>query len=258
MRLFQAITAASLGCVLSSASALDIPIPALPDVPHIVITGEGAIEAAADYAELTVTVTIGDAESVKAKEDVEAQLVAVADALIAYGLDEEQMKVGATSIDVKYDWHQRPPALLGTQASRSIVLTPLQINQLDDVIRIATEAGATNIGRPTLRSTREAELSAEVQMRAAADARARAERLANQFGRSLGAVWGIATEEARSWHWYGGGGWGGGGGGGGAGGLFGDPGGGSRALTFTPIPVTHYSSVYVVYLLGPPLDSIDE
>jgi hypothetical protein len=145
---------------------------------------------------------------------------------------------------VAYDWDEEPPQPIGYEASRSIDLTSVAIDEYEKIIEEVTEAGVTSIWEPDVRSKREDELKEEAQTRAIRNARAKAEALARGFGRELGPVYGIATEDARQWVRPLGVS------------LFGDPGDDPDmtvediSITFTPRPVVMRSRVYAVFLLG--------
>jgi len=230
---------------MSVAPAMARDVPALPDQPHIVVVGEGEAQAEADYLELRISVILTAESASGATEQVEHDLLAVVNALLESKIERDDIVINAVSLDVEYNYDENPPTIEFVEASRTIDVTLHDIGRYDEVARIAIAHGANAIARPTLRSKRESDLAELAEQRAIRDARRRAESLAAGFGRSLGAVYGIASPEARQWRYRGGT-------------RFGTPEADPNAieaLIFTPRPVVRRTVVYGVFLLGPPVDS---
>ncbi len=241
---FHVLCAASISAATACAAWAQDP-PGLPGEPHIVVTGAGSVQAEPDYLELTILVTLRRQDGPSAKADVDEIAAAVLRALYDLGIAHEQLDTSSLTLDISYEHEKDTPVAVSYEASRSIDLTLLEFGKFDEVVARVTEAGATHISSPRLRSRREAELMEQARALAIQDARATASSLARGFGRDLGPVYGIATSDARAWH------------GARRGGIFGDP-SDHRWLFFDPGPIEFRQSVYAVYLLGPKVATVKE
>ena len=236
---FPAVCAVSISVATSCIASAQTP-PGLPSEPHIVVVGSGWVRAEPDYLEISFHVTLVRQDGPSAKAIVDENSTSVLRAIHDLGIAREQVTTSPLTLDIEYDYAKERPVVLGYKASRSIKLTLLDIGKFDEVVAKVTEAGATSISTPRLRSRREAELNHQAQERAIHNARVTADSLARGFGRELGAVYGIATREARNRNW------------GQVGGIFGDPSDGTfQWLTFDPGPISFGQTVYAVFLLGP-------
>lgn len=234
---------------LLSRAASGQSIPALPNEAHIVVVGQGSAEAAPDYLEFTVAVSLTRPTGPEAAEAVNSALLAIRNALLEMEIAPEALIVNALSLEIQYDYQHELPRMVGVEAHRSIEITLHDLVRFEEVSKAAIDKGATSVHQPRVRSRKEKELWEQAQQHAIRHAREQARSLAAGCGYALGPVHGIATEESRRWSWN-------------ARSIpFGDPreeSHRSASLTFTPRPVERSATVYAVFLLGPPLDEVGE
>jgi len=152
--------------------------------------GTGETSAAPDEAIMSFGVTT---EGTDAAETLDAASRA-ADEIIAalkdLDIDADDIQTQNVSIWPRYNYNRddAPPQITGYEASIQVSATLRDLAQVGEVITAATAAGANQINGPTFTLSEDAEARDEAIVDAVANARRRAETMADAAGKNVGEV----------------------------------------------------------------------
>lgn len=172
-----------------------------PPERRITVTGEASVEAAPDMARITLGVSF---EAREARAAVDAVSRAMADSLeqlAALGVAARDIQTrGLTLYPVQPDRPRSddsgPERMAGFHAANTVIVRVRDLEALGGLLDAVLEAGATQFGGLSFDVQDPEPLIAEARRRAVADARARAELLAEAAGVTLGPVLTIADQGA--------------------------------------------------------------
>ena len=151
----------------------------------ITVTGTGSIQVVPDEADFSVGITTKGSTARSAMSENAAEMQRLIAALKAAGVDGADLKTQDVSVGRDYEGGAEDS---GYSARNSVSVHIDDLAKASAVLDAASRAGANEIYGPTLsRSNREA-FEANVLKEAVANARARAEALADAAGVSLGKV----------------------------------------------------------------------
>jgi uncharacterized protein len=156
---------------------------------NIMVTGEGRISAAPDYAEITAGVTT-KAKTAKEATDANAKLMAAVIATLRdAGIAQKDIATTQFSVQPVYTTQSNTePKLTGVSASNQVAVTIRQMDKVGDVADRMVAAGATNIGNLVFLHSDTSKLLDQAREAAVADARRKAEIYARASGVGLGRV----------------------------------------------------------------------
>ncbi|MEQ1439225.1 SIMPL domain-containing protein [Fontimonas sp. SYSU GA230001] len=159
-----------------------------PPPPTIAVSGHGEVTSLPDRARVALAVDALNSEVKAAESEVNAVVRRALDAFRALGIKAEDLATSSTSLQPEYIWDERKrrQVLTGYRARRDLQVVVRNLEQLGDVLLRATDAGVNHISAPVLESSRADELSREALAKAAKDARAKAETLAQALDVKLG------------------------------------------------------------------------
>jgi uncharacterized protein YggE len=185
------MAAVLLAAVLVSCGAGPAVVAADQSPDTITVTGTGESRSDPDMATLNLGVNVSDLDISQAVADSNQTIAAITDAVKGLGVEESDIQTTNFNVwpeDV-YDRDTGQP----TGSRRFHVDSTVQINvrQVDDVGKIleaAIQSGANNIYGLNFGIQDTHGLSAEARTAALADARSRAEQVANELGVALGQV----------------------------------------------------------------------
>jgi uncharacterized protein YggE len=157
---------------------------------RIVVTGNGNIALAPDYAEF------GCGASTKAKTAKEATnanskiVAAIMAALRDSGVEQKDIQTAQFSLQPDYAASQpnTEPKLIGFSVSNRVSVTVRDIGKLGDIIDRVVAAGATDVGQVDFAHNDVSKLLDQARGAALADARRKAEIYAKAAGLTLGTV----------------------------------------------------------------------
>lgn len=164
---------------------------------RIVVTGEGSVHAAPNYARITSGVTTR-AKTAKEAADANAKLMAaIMAALSGAGIEQKDIQTSRFSIQPVYasaapNMEQK---LVGFGVSNQVNVTVRQIDKVGDLLDRLVTAGATDAGNVEFLHADTTTTLDQARQAAMADARRKAELYARAAGLSLGSVAWI-TEDA--------------------------------------------------------------
>lgn len=155
----------------------------------ITVVGRGEAFGAPDRAELNVGVETFAEVVEEATSQNQATVESIMAALEAEGIAREDIQTSNYSLWAEQIYGDRgPEGIAGYRVSNQVNVTLRDIERVGDVIAAVTGAGANNIHGVSFRVADPAALEAEARAEAIANARERAESLAELSGVELGEI----------------------------------------------------------------------
>jgi uncharacterized protein YggE len=193
-----------LACFCAAALALIVPAraqepPPLPPA-RIIVSGEGSVRAAPDYAHLTVGATTNGATAAAASEANSRIMAAVATALRNAGIAAQDVQTAHFSVQPVYAsaTSSSAPKLSGFSVTNQFGVTVRQIERVGAVLDGAIAAGANDVGTIQFLHANLSQTLDAARTAALADARRKAELYAHAAGLSLGAVSWVIEDQANA------------------------------------------------------------
>ena len=181
----QAVGGLESGVLAASASAEALGAPVAAGGEGITVVGSGSARAVPDVAEWSFGVQTSGDTAAAALAASSAAMDGVVAALRDSGIADEDLRTEQVSVFPRMSDDGR--AVVGYDASNSVSATIRDLDRAGATVDAAVSAGANQVYGPTLTlSDSKAQYRAAVEA-AFADARARAEAIAEQAGVSLGA-----------------------------------------------------------------------
>ena len=166
--------------------------PPSNDQRTIVVSGTGRVAVDPDVAELRLGVAISRPSVEGARAAAAEAMTAILAAVVAAGVAQRDVRTTLLSVQPRYDYRDgKAPTLTGYDLSNVVEVTTRELANLGAVVDGALSAGATSLDGLAFRvaDPRDAERAARVA--AVAEARSRAEVLAEAAGVSIAGVAGI-------------------------------------------------------------------
>ena len=177
----------SASLLAAAAGCTDAPA-AEGEHRSITVTGTGEAQAPPDEARINAGVQSVAATVVAASRENEEKVRRIMEALSAHGIGEADIGTTDYSIWAQQDFEDGQNRITGYHVSNVVVVTIKDIAKIGDVLAAVTEAGANTVhGIQFIVSDTDA-LETQARERAMADARRRAESLAELAGVGLGKV----------------------------------------------------------------------
>ena len=196
-------TALSAAIVLAAVSArAQEPYP-VPQA-RIIVSGEGFVRAAPDYALITIGARIQSATA-KAATDANSHIMsAVEAALRAAGVAPSDIQTAQFSVQPIYANPSAvsggSPKLSGFAVTNQVAVTIRQIEKVGDALDRAIGAGANDVGSVQFLHNDLSKALDPARTDALADARRKAELYAHAAGLTLGAVSWVVEDQANVPH----------------------------------------------------------
>ncbi len=158
--------------------------------PRITVTGEGRVETSPDMATVNLGVTTEAPTAAEAMAANSEELARVLERLRGAGIAERDLQTSSLSLNP--NWHHpsgaEQPRITGYVASNQLMVRVRDLDMLGGVLDAAVKDGANTLNGITFGLTDPEPLLAEARRKAVADARARAELLAEAAGVTLGQI----------------------------------------------------------------------
>ena len=155
----------------------------------ITVTGQATISRRPDVATLTLgtrTEPVASAEA--ALNQLTSQFNKVLREIEEVGIAEEDVRTSSFSLEPQYDYRDGQQRLRGYVAAEQVIITVRDLETIGATISRATAAGANQLGGVTFGLDDNSPVIREAEAAAIADARAKAQHLADELGVSLGPV----------------------------------------------------------------------
>ena len=161
-----------------------------PDIINqITVTGTAKISATPDIALLSLGV-VGEGATVNAaQKGVTEKMNAIIDALKKqFKIDAKDIKTENFSVNPKYDWTNGIQRIVGYSVNQSASVKVRNFDQTGDILAKATELGANSVSGPNFTIDDTEKVKADAREKAIAQAKAKAQLLADQVGIKLGRI----------------------------------------------------------------------
>jgi uncharacterized protein len=187
-RLFQTAFVATL--IFAAALPARAQQPPAEAAPRIIVSGEGSVSAAPDYAEIGCGVTTRAKTAKDATDANSKAMAAVAAALRSAGIEQKDIQTTRFSLQPVYAPPQpnTEPKLTGFAVSNQFRVTIRQIENVGDILDRLIAAGATDVGDVEFQHADVAKALDQARENAVADARRKAELYARAANVKLGGV----------------------------------------------------------------------
>lgn len=163
-----------------------------PDLtPRISVPGRGAVRVAPDVADVRLGVQTIRPTASEARSAAASTMDAVLAALRSGGIAPEDLRTSLLSLDAVRDYSDGSQRITGYQLANTVEATIRAIDAAGSLIDSALGAGATSLDGLTFRLDDPTEALAEARRLAVADARRRANTLADEAGVTVGRVMAI-------------------------------------------------------------------
>lgn len=193
--IFAAALAIAAAVAIAPARAqIQAPSPQPPAEAEaaIVVSGEGEVSAAPDYAEVHAAVNTRAKTAAEATDANARLMTAVIAALTNAGVAHNDIQTAQFSVQPVYALPQpgSEQKLTGFSASNQLTIKVRAIDKVGDVLDRAVAAGATDVGNISFLHSDLSKVRDQAREAAVADARRKAELYARAAGLKLGdAVW---------------------------------------------------------------------
>jgi uncharacterized protein YggE len=161
-------------------------------LPTISVSGVGRVKAEPDIANVTIGVTKQGEDAGEAAEKAAKSMESVIAALLDLGIAERDIQTTSLNLSPSYDWDDNPPNIVGWEASNMVNVTVRDIESVGEVVDAATAAGATNMDGISFRVEDPTDAEAAARTAAVADARTKADQLAEAAGVTIVGVQSIS------------------------------------------------------------------
>lgn len=190
--------AAAARFTAAPAGAATTPTPGVTPTAAaaIVVTGSATIDIVPDIARLVVSVQTAAATAAQA----ESQNAAAADSVLSRiqraGIGGSDIKTLGIQVWPQYDYRSAPAVLNGFMATQTLQVTIHDLRRIGAVIDAAVAGGATSVQGITYDLQDHTGASRQALAKAVADARGKAQAMADAAGIQLGAVVTMSDIEA--------------------------------------------------------------
>jgi uncharacterized protein len=195
MKMHSKITAAALALMvgvlaLTACAPKAAAAPTSQAQPNsISVTGVGSAYGKPDVAVMQIGVESRSADPAEAVSDTTDKMTAIMGALKELGIPEEDIQTSNFSVYAQQDYDPSTGAPLGTftyVVNNTVTVTVRDLSKVGASLGNAVKAGANNIYGVSFSVSDTSALEKEARVKAMADAKARAEQLAEAAGVALG------------------------------------------------------------------------
>ena len=156
---------------------------------EITVQGTGEVTAKPDVATVNLAVQTATLPSAAAaSNDLAATFQKVLAAVKAAGVDDKDVQTNNLAVNPLYDYSNGKQTQTGFQASESITVKVRKLDTVSDVVGKATAQGVNQVGGINFTIDKPDDLQFQAQSKAIADAKTKADKLAQALGVRLGPV----------------------------------------------------------------------
>ena len=148
----------------------------------ITVTGSGEVLIPADVAVISLGVNVRSAEAPSAQAEANEVIAKIREALTAAGIDEEDISTGYINLYAAYDYSSSVERITGYNASSTLAVKVTDMTRVGEVIDLAFGAGANMLDGVSFSAKDDTAARAEALKAAVADAKAKADVLAEAAG----------------------------------------------------------------------------
>jgi hypothetical protein len=170
----------------------------LPDVPHIVVTGEYELRATPDILTLSLSIAETGFEVAAARDSIETRSKKLIRSLETLDIAKEDISSAQLQITPHYNWNNNAQIYAGTEVSRIVEVTLRDLSRYDDLIRSIIDAGVAQIHSTSLSSSQEKKLREEALRGAIADGMEKAKIMVAHLPQQIGPVYSISPQSSNA------------------------------------------------------------
>ena len=148
----------------------------------ISVSGTGEIRVSADTAVISLGVNARDKDVLKAQQKVNESIAAIRAALTEQGVSEENINTEFINIYVTYDYRDDQEEVEAYNASSTLAIKVTEMDKVGALIDAAFSAGANTLNGISFSASDTSEAKAEALREAVADAKNKADVLAEASG----------------------------------------------------------------------------
>ncbi len=149
--------------------------------------GHGEVKAKPDIARMTAGVMTQSKDQAQATQDNARKMTALLAAIKSLKIADRDIQTQGYSVDPQYDYNNgHGPILTGYQVTNSVQVTLHDFSQAGALIDKATQAGANQVNGLTYELSNQNAVQDQALGKAVADARRRAQTMADSLGIGLG------------------------------------------------------------------------
>jgi uncharacterized protein YggE len=154
----------------------------------ISLDGEGKVTAIPDIATFTVGVQTQKKQVTEAQKENTEKMNKIVAALKDLGVKGEDIKTTDYNIYPQYEWPDGRQILQGYQVTQNVLVKVRDLTKVGDLFAKAGELGANNVGNLTFTIDEPEKYRQEARIKAIANAKEKAEALAEATGIKLGKI----------------------------------------------------------------------
>ncbi|MFA5020593.1 MAG: SIMPL domain-containing protein [Patescibacteria group bacterium] len=161
-----------------------------PDIINqITVTGTAKISATPDVAVLYLGIVSEGATVNTAQKGVTDKMNGIIASLKKdFQIEAKDIKTENFSVSPKYDWSDGRQRIIGYTVNQSVTVKVRNFDRIGDILAKATELGANTVSGPNFMIDDPETVKTEAREKAIAQAKAKAELLADQVGIKLGRI----------------------------------------------------------------------
>jgi uncharacterized protein YggE len=170
----------------------------LPNIPHIVVTGEHEIRVTPDILTLSLSVSETGSEVAKARDSIEMRSKKLIASLETLGIAKEDISSAQLKITPHYNWNNSAQIYVGTEVSRTVEVTLRDLSLYDELIRAIINARVAQIHSSRLSSSNEKKIRDDALRGAINNGIEKAKFMVVHLLEQIGPVYSIAPQSSNT------------------------------------------------------------
>lgn len=171
--------------VLFIALVMLLTAAAVQAESKITVSGTGEIRVSADTAVVSLGVNARDKDVLKAQQKVNESIAAIRTALTEQGVSEENINTEFINIYVTYDYQNDQETVEAYNASSTLAIKVTEMDKVGALIDAAFASGANTLNGISFSASDTGDAKAEALQEAVADAKKKADILAEASGLTI-------------------------------------------------------------------------
>ena len=152
------------------------------------VSGTGKVYAKPDIGVADVAISVQGATSSSAQDEANKKSKTVIEYLKNAGIKSDDIKTSGYNIYPQYDYSNGRNRINGYQVTQSLTIKIRDLDKVNTIIDGVVDAGANQVSSVRFEIDQPEKLQAEAREKAIAEAKGKAEELANQLGIKLGGI----------------------------------------------------------------------
>lgn len=164
------------------------------NIEQVSVVGAGEVKAEPDQVILLVSVYAIEKDLKSAKRVADERYQTVLDELKTQGISDKDIKVARLDMRPEYEWTSQKRVHKGERVNRSLTIVLKDLAKVTPVLQGLVEQGVSTVDNMSAGFQDEAELKRQALANAVQDAKGKAQFLAEQLDRGLGAAFNIVEQ----------------------------------------------------------------